>query len=67
MSRPVRRATPALLMVYSISYWVGIVYRDASAEPACHATGSVAFYYFGLENNPAPSRVPNKESSCMAG
>lgn len=41
-----------LLSVYSVLYWVGIVYRDESAEPACHATGSVAFYYVGLEGNP---------------
>lgn len=41
-----------LLSVYSVLYWVGIVYRDESPEPACHATGSVAFYYVGLEGSP---------------
>lgn len=52
LARPARRVAPALLTVYSVSYWVGIVYRDPSAEPACHATGSVAFYYLGLEDRP---------------
>ena len=41
-----------LLSVHSVLYWVGIVYRDESAEPACHATGSVAYYYAGLEGDP---------------
>lgn len=52
LARPVQRVSPTLLTVHSILYWVGVVYRDASAEPACHATGSVAFYYVGLENEP---------------
>lgn len=52
LARPLRRAAPSMLTVYSITYWIGAVYRDDSAEPACHATGSVAFYYVGLENEP---------------
>ena len=50
--RPLRRASPMLLSVHSVLYWVGIVYRDESSEPACHATGSVAYYYAGLEGDP---------------
>lgn len=32
------------------------------AEPACHATGSVAFYYFGLEAQPEIDFVKTVES-----
>ena len=52
LARTVRRATPSMLTVYSVTSWIGIVYRDASSEPACHATGSVAFYYVGPEDKP---------------
>lgn len=52
LARPLRRATPSMLTVYSVTSWIGIVYRDASSEPACHATGSVAFYYVGPEVMP---------------
>lgn len=52
LARPVRRAAPSMLTVYSVASWIGVVYRDDSAEPACHATGSVAFYYVGPEDEP---------------
>lgn len=62
LARPVQRVSPTLLTVHSVLYWVGVVYRDASAEPACHATGSVAFYYFGLEAQPEIDFVKTVES-----
>lgn len=62
LNRPLRRATPTLLMVYGVYYWVGAVYRDESSEPSCHATGSVAFYYFGLEDKPELDFVKTVES-----
>lgn len=62
LARPARRVLPMLLPVYSVSYWVGVVYRDEAAEPACHATGSVAFYYLGLEDNPELDFVKTVEN-----
>jgi hypothetical protein len=62
LGRPLRRAAPMLLTAHSINYWIGTVYRDASAEPACHATGSVAFYYVGLENEPELDFVKTVEA-----
>lgn len=62
LNRPLRRATPMLLMVHSVGYWVGVVYRDPSAEPSCHATGSVAFYYLGLEDKPELDFVKTVEA-----
>lgn len=62
LALPVRRVSPTLLTAHSILYWVGVVYRDASAEPACHATGSVAFYYFGLEARPEIDFVKTVEA-----
>lgn len=62
LNRPLRKATPTLLLVYGVYYWVGAVYRDPSPEPSCHATGSVAFYYFGLEGKPELDFVKTIES-----
>lgn len=67
LARSARRVLPMLLPVYSVSYWVGVVYRDESADPACHATGSVAFYYVGLENNPELDFVKTVEGGGEAG
>lgn len=67
LARPLRRATPILLTVYGTSYWVGVAYRDPSAEPSCHATGSVAFYYLGLENNPELDFVKTVEAGGESG
>ena len=62
LARPARRVSPTLLTVHSVLYWVGVVYRDDSAELACHATGSVAFYQFGLEPQPEIDFVKIVES-----
>lgn len=67
LARPARSASPMLLPVHSVSYWVGIIYRDESAEPACHATGSVAFYYVGLEDEPEIDFVKTVEAGGEAG
>lgn len=62
LARPPRRALPMMLTVYSVSSWVGVVYRDDFAEPACHATGSVAFYYVGPEDRPELDFVKTVEA-----
>lgn len=62
LSRPVRRAAPSMLTVYSVTSWIGIVHRDASSGPACHATGSVAFYYVGPEDKPEIDLVKTIEA-----
>lgn len=62
LARPARRALPMMLTVHSVAYWVGVVYRDESPEPACRATGSVAFYYVGPEDRPELDFVKTVEA-----